>query len=137
MFLRRLSFLTAALIGLAVVPTFADDGAVIDRWYVALLSADRAGLSELLSDDARINLTDMDVVQSKQEFLASMDEWQVSAKGATIRHRIEKSEGGVSTVIACYDFPNNDLLMQETFAVAGDRITASSQAIVAENCDSF
>jgi hypothetical protein len=119
------------------VPAIADDGSVIGRWYIALLSADRAGLSDLLSDDARIDLTDLGVVQSKQEFLASMDEWEAAAKGATIRHRIEKSEGGVSTVIVCYDFPNNDLLMQETFALVGDRIAASSQATIAENCDSF
>jgi hypothetical protein len=27
--------------------------------------------------------------------------------------------------------------MQETFTIAGERITASSQATIAENCDSF
>ena len=138
MLLRCLPILFAALVWTAAaMPAFADDGAVIDRWYTALLAADRAGLADLLSDDARIDLADLGVEQGKQEFLDSMDEWEVSVKGAAIRHRIEKSEGGVSTVIACYDFPGNDLLMQETFAIAGERITASSQATVAENCDSF
>jgi hypothetical protein len=136
--LRCLSLLFAALVwAAAAMPAFADDGAVIDRWYAALLAADRAGLAELLSDDARIDLADLGVEQDKQEFLDSMDEWEASVKGAAIRHRIEKSEGGVSTVFACYDFPGNDILMQETFAIAGDRITASSQAAIAENCDSF
>jgi hypothetical protein len=138
MLLRCLSVLFAALVwAAAVMPAFADDGAVIDHWYAALLAADRAGLSELLSDDARIDLADLGVEQDKQEFLDSMDEWEASVKGAAIRHRIEKSEGGVSTVFACYDFPGNDLLMHETFTIAGDRITASSQAAIAENCDSF
>jgi hypothetical protein len=138
MLLRCLSLLFAALVWTAAaMPAFADDGAVIDRWYTALLAADRAGLADLLSDDARIDLADLGVEQGKQEFLDSMDEWEASVKGAAIRHRIEKSEDGVSTVFACYDFPGNDLLMQETFAIAGDRITASSQATVAENCDSF
>jgi hypothetical protein len=138
MLLRCLSLLFAALVwAAAAMPAFADDGAVIDRWYAALLAADRAGLAELLSDDARIDLADLGVEQDKQEFLDSMDEWEASVKGAAIRHRIEKSEGGVSTVFACYDFPGNDILMQETFAIAGDRITASSQAAIAENCDSF
>lgn len=128
----------ALLLSVGVVfPSFADEAAVIDRWYKALLFADRATLSDLLSPDARINLTDLGVEQDKQEFIASMDEWQASAKGATIRRRLEKSEDGVSTVIVCYDFPNNDLLTQETFAVTGEHITASSQAIVAENCDAF
>lgn len=138
MLLRCLSILFAALVWTAAaMPAHADDGAVIDRWYTALLAADRAGLADLLSDDARIDLADLGVEQGKQEFLDSMDEWEASVKGAAIRHRIEKSEGGVSTVIACYDFPGNDLLMQETFAIAGERITASSQATIAENCESF
>lgn len=138
MMLRCLSALFAALVwAAAAMPAFADDGAVIDRWYTALLAADRAGLADLLSDDACIDLADLGVEQGKQEFLDSMDEWEASVKGAAIRHRIEKSEGGVSTVFACYDFPGNDLLMQETFTIAGDRITASSQATIAENCDSF
>ena len=115
----------------------ADDGAIIDRWYSALLVADRTELSDLLADDVRIKLDDLGVVQSKQEFIASIDEWKGAVAGAAIRHRIEKSEAGVTTVIACYDFPNNDMLMQETFAVTGNRITASSQAALAENCDGF
>ncbi|MHA6685794.1 nuclear transport factor 2 family protein [Mesorhizobium sp. A556] len=137
--LRCLSIVsTTLLLSMGVAfPSFADEAAVIERWYKALLIADRAGLSDLLSADARIKLTDLGVEQDRQEFIASMDEWQASAKGATIRHRLEKSEDGVSTVIVCYDFPNNDLLTQETFAVTGGRITASSQAIVAENCDAF
>jgi len=120
-----------------LTPARADDGAIIDRWYSALLVADRTELSELLADDVRIKLDDLGVVQSKQEFIASIDEWKGAVAGAAIRHRIEKSEAGVTTVIACYDFPNNDMLMQETFAVTGNRITASSQAAIAENCDGF
>jgi hypothetical protein len=138
MMLRRISVLSAAMVLLAAaMPVHADDSAIINRWYMALLAADRAGLSDLLSEDARINLVDLDIEQNKQEFIDSMGEWEAAAEGGTIRHRIEKSEDGVSTVIACYDFPGNDMLMQETFAVADNRITASSQAIVAETCDGY
>ena len=129
-------FAVAALL-FSLAPARADDGAIIDRWYSALLVADRTELSDLLADDVRIKLDDLGVVQSKQEFIASIDEWKGAVAGAAIRHRIEKSEAGVTTVIACYDFPNNDMLMQETFAVTGNRITASSQAAIAENCDGF
>ena len=94
-------------------------------------------LPDLLADDVRIKLDDLGIVQSKQEFIASLDEWKGAVAGAAIRHRIEKSEGGVTTVIACYDFPDNDMLMQETFAVADNRITASSQAAIAENCEAY
>ena len=128
---------TGAILLFSVMSARADDSAIIDRWYSALLVADRTELSELLADDVRIKLDDLGVVQSKQEFIASIDEWKGAVAGAAIRHRIEKSEAGVTTVIACYDFPNNDMLMQETFAVTGNRITASSQAAIAENCDGF
>jgi hypothetical protein len=138
MILRLHAALIAAVVMLAAaMPVHADDAAIIDRWYKALLAADRAGLADLLSDDARINLVDLDIEQDKQEFIASMGEWEAAAAGGTIRHRIDKSEGGVTTVIACYDFPGNDMLMQETFAVSDNRITASSQAMVAETCDGY
>jgi hypothetical protein len=115
----------------------ADDSAIINRWYSALLVADRTELSDLLADDVRIKLDDLGVVQTKQEFIASIDDWQGAVAGATIRHRIETSEAGLTTVIACYDFPSNDMLMRETFAVAGNRITASSQAAIAESCEAY
>jgi hypothetical protein len=121
----------------SVMSARADDGAIISRWYSALLGADRTELSDLLADDARIRLDDLGVEQSKQEFIASMEEWQGAVAGAAIRHRIEKTEGGVTTVIACYDFPNNDMLMQETFAVTDNLIIASSQATIAESCDGY
>lgn len=127
----RSAVFTAAALLIAIIAARADDGAIISRWYSALLVAD------LLADDVRIKLDDLGVVQSKQEFIASLDEWKGAVAGAAIRHRIEKSEGSVTTVIACYDFPDNDMLMQETFAVADNRITASSQAAIAENCEGY
>ncbi|BCG70072.1 hypothetical protein MesoLj113a_12300 [Mesorhizobium sp. 113-1-2] len=133
---RSVVFTAAALL-IAIVAARADDGAVISRWYSALLVADRTELADLLADDVRIKLDDLGIVQSKQEFIASLDEWKGAVAGAAIRHRIEKSEGGVTTVIACYDFPDNDMLMQETFAVTDNRITASSQAAIAENCEAY
>lgn len=129
--------LTAAALLIAIIAARADDRALISRWYSALLVADRTELSDLLADDVRIKLDDLGIVQSKQEFIASIDQWKGAVAGAAIRHRIEKSEAGVTTVVACYDFPNNDMLMQETFAVSDNRITASSQAAIAENCDGF
>ncbi|RWE59139.1 nuclear transport factor 2 family protein [Mesorhizobium sp.] len=133
---RSIAVAAAALL-FSVISARADDGALIGRWYAALLVADRTELSDLLADDVRIKLDDLGVVQTKQEFITSIDDWQGAVAGAEIRYRIEKTEGGVTTVIACYDFPNNDALMQETFAIADNRITASSQAAIAENCDAY
>jgi hypothetical protein len=127
----------AVLLLFPVVGARADDGAVIDRWYSALLVADRTELSDLLADDVRMRLDDIGVVQDKQEFIASIDEWQGAVAGAAIRHRIEKRENGETTVIACYDFPENDTLMRETFTVVAGRIAASTQTAVAQDCEGY
>jgi hypothetical protein len=66
-----------------------------------------------------------------------MDEWESAVAGGTIRHRLEKEDDGVATVIVCYDFPGNRMLMQETFAISEGRITAGSQAEVADTCDAW
>ncbi|RRH94650.1 nuclear transport factor 2 family protein [Mesorhizobium tamadayense] len=129
--------LATALLLTSIVCASADDSAVIDRWYSALLAADRTELSALLADDARMTLEDLGVVQSKQEFIDSIDQWQDAVAGAAIRHRIEKSEDGKTTVLACYDFPENDTLMRETFTVAGGRITASTQTAIAQDCSAY
>lgn len=130
------------LIAVAALPTLAaaaraDDAAIIDRWYAALLAADRARLSDLLADDATIKLADLGIEQGKAEFIASMDEWETAIAGVSIRHRIEASEVGVTTVVVCYDFPANDLLTREIFTVADGRIAAGSQAAIAESCDAY
>ena len=129
--------LAAALFMSTLVRASADDGAIIDRWYSALLVADRSELADLLSDDAHMKLDDIGVVQTKQDFIASIDEWQGAVAGAAIRHRVERSESGQVTVLACYDFPGNDTLMRETFTVAGGRITASTQTAVAQDCSAY
>lgn len=108
---------------------------IVDRWYAALLQADRTALSDLLADDATVRLDDLGVTQSKDEFIASMDEWQSAAKGATIRHRVESEVGDTVAVLTCYDFPNNDMAMRETFTTKDDRIVVNTQMTIGEDCD--
>lgn len=125
-----------AMLHLSAVQALAQQS-VIDRWYDALLKADRAVLSELLADDATIKLDDLGVTQSKAEFIASMDEWQAAAKGAAIRHRIESQAGDTTIVLACYDFPGNDMTMRETFTTKDGRIVANTQSTVGDGCETY
>lgn len=113
-----------------------DDG-IIDRWYKALLAVDRPALTDLLADDAVIRLEDLGITQTKAEFIASMDEWEQAVTGADIRYRVESRDGASTTVLACYDFPENDILMRETFVAAGNRIAESIQGTVAESCAGY
>lgn len=127
----------ALIAAAAVLPARADDAAVLDKWYAALVKPDREALSALLADDAVIKLEDLGMEQSRGDFISSMDEWETAVEGSQIRHRIEKSEGGVTAVLACYDFPDNDILMRETFRLTNDRIVESTQVTVADNCDAY
>ncbi|MFU0507186.1 DUF4440 domain-containing protein [Pseudaminobacter sp. NGMCC 1.201702] len=122
---------------LTALPSRASDSDLIEQWYAAVLAVDLDELANLLADDASITLDDLGVTQSKSEFIASMDEWETASEGATIRHRIEADQGDTTTVLACYDFPANDILMRETFVISDGRIAGNRQATVAETCDSY
>jgi hypothetical protein len=133
---RLLSAFAIAFIFSTSFPANADE-AVIQRWYEALLAVDRAGLSAVLAEDARIRLDDLGIEQTKAEFIASMDEWQGAVAGAQIRHKVEATQGEMTTVVACYDFPENDILMRETFSISDGLITENTQATVAEDCATY
>ncbi|MFZ1775580.1 MAG: nuclear transport factor 2 family protein [Rhizobiaceae bacterium] len=131
----RIALITALL--LSAAPALADDAGVIANWYAALGKPDREKLSALLDGKAIIQLQDLGLEQTKDEFIASMDEWETAVAGAVIRHRIEKNETGSAEVLTCYDFPDNDILMRERFRIEGEVITGSTQETVADNCDAF
>lgn len=135
---RMIRLLAAVVLAATVaLPVRADDAAIIDAWYAALVKPDREKLSSLLAEDAVVRLEDLGMEQSRGDFISSMDEWETAVEGSQIRHRVEKDEGGVATVLACYDFPDNDILMRETFRIDGDRIVESTQVTVADNCDAY
>ncbi|MBB6465563.1 DUF4440 domain-containing protein [Aminobacter carboxidus] len=127
----------AVVLALLVTVSAVAQENIVDRWYAALLKADGAALSQLLSNDATIRLDDIGVTQSKAEFIASMDEWQAAVKGAKIRHKIETEMGETIVVRTCYDFPNNDMTTRETFTTKGGVIVANTQMTIGENCDGF
>ncbi len=92
--------------------------ALVDRWYAGLANADRATFSELLSDDAKVILEDIDAIQTKEEFLGSLDEWKNAVRGATIRHRISNIGDGTITVFVCYQFPSQHDLHPGNFQLS-------------------
>lgn len=128
-----------ATVGLALLVAFEAHAQehVISRWYTALLRVDRAALSELLSDNATIRLDDIGITQTKAEFIRSMDEWEAAVEGAAIRHKVESAVGEVTTVLVCYDFPSNEMLMRETFTTRGERIVANTQVTIGDGCNGF
>jgi len=133
----RIVLVAAALLA-SLAPCRAESAdETITRWYAMLIAANEDGLAKLLSDDAKIKLTGVDMTQTKAEFLGTMSEWRIAIAGGGIRHKVEKTEGDLTTVRACYDFADNDILMRETFKIAGGLIVENTQTAIGDDCDAY
>ncbi|MBZ9656575.1 nuclear transport factor 2 family protein [Phyllobacterium lublinensis] len=130
---------TIAVILSLIVPALADDApeALVDRWYAGLAKADRTTFDDLLADDAKVILEDIDAIQTKEEFLGSLDEWKNAVGSATIRHRISSVGNDTITVFVCYQFPANTTYTREIFSFRGGKIIESAQSSVGEACEGF
>jgi hypothetical protein len=133
----RILVLVAALFS-AFTPALATENEdIITRWYSMLVAANEDGLASLLADKVVIKLEDIGISQNKSEFLGTMGEWRIAIAGGGIRHKVEKSEGKTTTVLACYDFAENDILIRETFKIDDGLIAENRQTRVAEDCNAY
>lgn len=131
-----LSLLTGIMFGHAALAGEAEKAA-IDSWYKALIAVDRTAFANLLAENAKITLGDLDIVQTKAEFIASLDEWEDAMKGSTLRHAVETDAGGLVTVSVCYIFPDNESLAREVFGFTSGRISSSEQETISDSCAEF
>ncbi|MGL4488033.1 MAG: nuclear transport factor 2 family protein [Rhizobiaceae bacterium] len=110
---------------------------LIKRWYGALSTANRAEITELLSDKAKFTLKDVGTEQNKAEFIASLDEWEDALKGSTIRYKVESDTDGAVTALVCYGFPSNELFNLEVFTFETGKIVTAVQSTVGGDCAAF
>lgn len=108
--------------------------AIIDQWYTALQSADATAFEPLLAPEAEIILGDLDIIQSREEFLSSMDDWKIAIEGGEVRHTITDTADDVITVEVCYDFTENNILMQERFALEAGLVIRQTQTQLGDDC---
>ena len=133
----RILLFAAALLSTPVPSFAAGNDDIITRWYSMLVAANEDGLASLLSDKVVIKLEDIGITQNKSEFLGTMGEWRIAIAGGGIRHKVEKADGDATTVLACYDFAENDILIRETFKIDGGLISENTQSRVADDCNAF
>ena len=137
-----------ALLACLILAACSDNNApttLVNRWYAALSTVNRAEFAALLGDNAKITLDDLNITQTKAEFIESLDEWEQANKGATIRHSVSRliehtlksGNGAILSILVCYKFPSNEMLTQEDFVVEGDKIISSEQKTIADNCTNF
>lgn len=115
-----------------------DQSLVLNSWYKALSPVDRDTISSLLTDDAVVELKDYDVVQSKSEFIDSLDSWEDAIEDGSIKYKM-KDVGSDEVIIAvvCYTFSSNELMTEETFKFSDGKIMNSVQATISEDCVDF
>jgi hypothetical protein len=113
---------------------------LLDRWYTALFDVNRLAIADLLADDAVITLEDLGVTQTKAEFIEALDEWEDAIKNANLAWQLEEdAEASATTasVLVCYQFPENEMMIREVFGFRGTKIVSSVQTTVGESCENF
>jgi hypothetical protein len=124
---------------LSVAPASAQN-ILLDRWYTALFDVNRVAIADLLADDVVISLEDLGVTQTKAEFIESLDEWEEVAKNANLAWQLEEGkEAGPNeaSVLVCYQFPDNEMMIREVFGFQESKIISSVQTTVGDSCESF
>ena len=106
----------------------------VERWFVALGGVDRREFRNLIADNALINLKDLGVTQTKNEFIASLDEWAAATKEASVVYRYQAISDDNAVVQVCYRFKYNETLSVEKFTFSNEKITSSVQEKMGNNC---
>lgn len=131
--------LIAGLLGASTMVSVSKDTlpTIINSWYDALKTADAKKFENLLSDDATIELKFLEITQTKQEFIDSLDEWKNANKDAVILTKLISSTAASTVVETCYRFPSNEIYGRETFTITSDKITSSVQEEISKLCPKF
>ncbi len=108
--------------------------AEVQAWFVALTKVTHPGFKKLIAEDAKIELRDLGIIQTRQEFLDSLDEWEDATKGAILLTQMISSQDGVDIVRVCYRFKNNEQLNRETYHYTDGKITSVIQELIGKEC---
>lgn len=128
-----------ALSSLCVSAFAQNNKTAIKPWFQALSPVDREVISELLADNAQIELKDYDITQSKEEFVEALDNWEEAIESGSIAFKIDEdasSEENITTKV-CYKFSSNELMTVETFEFSEGMIVKSVQETIADDCAEF
>lgn len=109
----------------------------VQAWFVALTKVNHPGFKKLIAEDIKIELRDLDIVQTREEFLGSLDEWEDATKGAILLTQLLSSKDGVDILEVCYRFESNEQLNRETYSYADGKITSVVQELIGTECKGF
>ncbi|MBO6916968.1 MAG: hypothetical protein JJ858_00925 [Rhizobiaceae bacterium] len=129
-----------ALICCISTSSFAQNNStMIKPWFQALKPVDREVISQLLADEAQIELKDYDITQTKTEFVEALDSWEDAIENGSIAYKIDHQNSDDDYIITkvCYKFTSNELMTVEMFLFNDGMIVKSVQETVADHCSGF
>ena len=109
----------------------------VREWFKALSQVSPRRFRNIISENAKIELRDLGIVQTREEFLESLDAWNDATKGAILLTQVVSSQGGIDVVEVCYRFTSNEQLNRETYTYASGRIVAVVQEKIGDACTGF
>ncbi len=109
----------------------------VQAWFVALTKVNHPRFKDVIAEDAKIELRDLGITQTRQEFLDSLEEWDDATKGAILLTQMISSKNGTDVLEVCYRFENNEQLNRETYKYANGKITSVVQELIGTKCTGF
>jgi hypothetical protein len=109
----------------------------VTKWFDSLRIADRKGFEEVLADKAEVDLRYLGIVQTRAEFIESLDAWGDAIRDGKVLTKTVSADGQSAVVDVCYRFPSNEKVNRESFALQGDKIVRVVQEESAQSCDGF
>ncbi|HSO46327.1 MAG TPA: nuclear transport factor 2 family protein [Rhizobiaceae bacterium] len=127
-----------ALACLLAVPAHAQElPQIVSRWYDGLRTGDAATFGELIAEGASIELKASGIVQTRDEFIASLDDWAQLATQGQILVRPVSATPDEAVAEVCYRFPGAERMNRETFSLAGGKVTRLVQEEAGAGCPGF
>jgi hypothetical protein len=109
----------------------------VQAWFVALTKVNHPGFKKLIAEGTKIELRDLGIVQTREEFLDSLDEWDEATKDAILMTQLLSSKDGTDILEVCYRFKNNEQLNRETYTYSDSLITSVIQELIGTECKGF
>ncbi len=112
----------------------SDSKSPIDQWYSALKTSDQNMFNEILSEQAKVEILDLGVTQTKAEFIAALDEWAEASKELKLSYEISSADDTKALVEVCYEFPSNSFTNEEQFTLSDGKVISQIQQQIEEGC---
>jgi hypothetical protein len=109
----------------------------VGKWFDALRSADRNGFEAVLAGNAEVDLRYLGIVQTRAEFIESLDAWGDAIKEGEVLTKTISADAATAIVDVCYRFPSNEKVNRETFTIEADKIVRVVQEESAQTCQGF